>query len=84
LIETALEPVKLLESIRQAGCDVGSRLAVQPLRLDEPGTSGRIPEGASKVASGLGVVVGARQASPPSDVTLMRISCDGRWTMKKA
>jgi hypothetical protein len=31
--------------------------------LDQPGTNGRIPEGALKVASGLGVVVGALPAS---------------------
>jgi hypothetical protein len=36
-----------------------SRFAVQPFGLDEPGTNGRIPERASKVASGLGVIVGA-------------------------
>ena len=57
-IKAALEPVKLFESIRQAGCEVGGRFAVQPLGLDEPGTSGRVAEGASEVPSGLGVVVG--------------------------
>ena len=58
-IEAALEPVKLFEGIGKGGRDVGSRFAVQPLCLDQPGTSGRIPQGASKVPSGLGVVVGA-------------------------
>ena len=50
--------MKLFQGIDKGGCDVGSRLTVQPLCLNEPGTSGRIPKGASKVASGLGVVVG--------------------------
>ena len=45
-IEAALEPVKLLNCVGQAGGDVGRRFAVQPLWLDEAGTSGRIPEGA--------------------------------------
>ena len=49
--------MKLFECIGKGGCNVGSRFAVQPLCLDQPGTSGRIPEGASKVPSGLGVVV---------------------------
>jgi hypothetical protein len=30
---------------------------VQPVDLDEPGTGGRVPEGASKVPSGLDVIV---------------------------
>jgi hypothetical protein len=34
-------------------------MCVQTLNLDEPGTSGRIPERAFKVPSGLGVVVGS-------------------------
>ena len=58
-IEDALEPVKLFEGIGERGCDVGSRFAVQTLNLDKPGTSGRIPERASQVSSGLGVVVRA-------------------------
>jgi hypothetical protein len=58
--------VKLVESIRQAGCDVGSGFAVQPLCLNEPGTSGRVPERPSEVPSGLGVVV---RALPTSSVT---------------
>jgi hypothetical protein len=33
-IKAALQPVKLFESIRQAGSDVGSRFAVQTLCLD--------------------------------------------------
>jgi hypothetical protein len=33
-IKAALEPVKLFEGIRKGACDVGSRFAVQPLRLD--------------------------------------------------
>ena len=56
-IEAALEPVKFFECIGKGGCDIGSRFAVQTLCLDEPGTSGRIPERASQVSSGLGVVV---------------------------
>jgi hypothetical protein len=51
--------VKLLECIGKGGCDVGSRPAVQPLCLDLPGTSGRIPEGVFELANGLGVVVRA-------------------------
>jgi hypothetical protein len=58
--------VKLFQGIDKGGCDVGSRLTVQPLCLNEPGTSGRIPKGASKVASGLGVVV---RALPTGSVT---------------
>jgi len=58
-IEAALEPVKLLECIGKGGRDVGSRFAVQAVCLDEPRTSGGIPERASKVTNGLGVVVGA-------------------------
>ena len=49
--------MKLLKSISERCCDIGSRFAVQPVCLDEPGTSRRIAEGAFKVASGLGVVV---------------------------
>jgi hypothetical protein len=56
-IEAALEPLKLCDGIGEGGPDVGSRCAVQPLRLDEPGASGRAPEGASEVPRGLGVVV---------------------------
>jgi hypothetical protein len=41
-IEAALEPVQLFEGICEGGCDIGSRFAVQPLGLDEPGTSGGI------------------------------------------
>ena len=54
--------MKFFECIGDGGRDVGSRFAVQPLCLDEPGTSGRIPERASEVPSGLGVVVG----TPPT------------------
>ena len=56
-IKAALQPVKLFESIGKGGCDVGSQFAVQPLCLNQPGTSGRIPEGASAVACGLGVAL---------------------------
>jgi hypothetical protein len=56
-IEATLEPVKLFQGICKGGCDVGGRFAVQAFWLDEPSTSGRIPEGASQVARGLGVVV---------------------------
>ena len=56
-IEDALEPVKLFEGIGERCCDVGSRLAVQTLNLDKPSTSGRIPERAFQVSSGLGVVM---------------------------
>jgi len=58
-IEAALKPVKFFECIGKGRCDISSRFAVQPLYLDKPGTSGRIPEGASKVPYGLGVVVRA-------------------------
>jgi hypothetical protein len=37
--------VKFFEGICKAGRDVGGRLTVQPLRLDELGTAGRIPRG---------------------------------------
>jgi hypothetical protein len=60
--EAALEPVKLFQGIGKGGRHVGNRLTVQPLCLDKPGTSGRIPERAFKVARGLGVVVGALPA----------------------
>jgi hypothetical protein len=33
-IQTALEPVKLFECVGKGCCEVGSGLAVQPLRLD--------------------------------------------------
>jgi hypothetical protein len=49
--------MKLIESIFEGYCQVGSRLAVQILRLYEPGTSSRIPRRASEIASGLSVVV---------------------------
>jgi hypothetical protein len=65
-IKAALEPLKLLEGIGKGGCDIGSRFAIQTLCLDKPGTSGRIPEGASQVSSGLGVVV---RTLPTSTVT---------------
>jgi hypothetical protein len=65
-IEATLEPVKLFECIRQAGCNIGSRFAVQTLCLDKPGGGSGIPEGTSKVASGLGVVV---RALPIGSVT---------------
>jgi hypothetical protein len=51
--------VKFFERIGKGGSDLGSRFAVQPLGLDLPGASGRIPERAFKVPYGLGVVVGA-------------------------
>ena len=51
--------MKLFKCIGKGRCDVGSRLTVQPHCLDQPGTSSRIPEGAFKVPSGLGVVVRA-------------------------
>jgi hypothetical protein len=51
--------VKLLDGIGERACDLGRRLAAQTLSLDWPCTSGRIPQGASKVPDGLGVVVGA-------------------------
>jgi hypothetical protein len=58
-MKAALEPVEVFEGICERCCDVGSRLAVQPLWLDQPGTSSRIPKRAFKVPSGLGVAVGA-------------------------
>jgi hypothetical protein len=65
-IKTALEPVKLVESIGKGCRDLGSCVAVQPVRLDEPSASGHVPEGSSKVSSGLSVVVGAL---PTSSIT---------------
>ena len=47
--------MKLFEGIGKRRCDFGSRVVVQALGLDQPGTSGRIPERASKVPSGLSV-----------------------------
>jgi hypothetical protein len=61
-IEAALEPVKLVESICEGDRHLRSRSAVQPLSLDQPGTSDRVPERASQVPGGLGVVVGAPPA----------------------
>ena len=52
-IKAALKPTKFFERIGEGGRDIGSRFAVQPLGLDQPGTSGRIPEGASQVPNGL-------------------------------
>ena len=49
--------MKIFECIGKGGSDVAGRFAVQPLCLDKPGTSGRIPDGASQVSNGLGVVV---------------------------
>jgi hypothetical protein len=54
-IKAAPEPVKLSKGIGKRGCDVGSRFVVQALCLDQPGTSGRIPEQALKVPSRLGM-----------------------------
>jgi hypothetical protein len=48
--------VKLFERICERSRNVRSRLVVQPLCLDKPGTSGRISEGAFEVPSRLGVV----------------------------
>ena len=56
--------MKLFQGIGKGGCDGGIRFAVQPLGLNWPGTSGRIPQGASKAPSGLGVVV--RTFRPPA------------------
>ena len=49
--------MKFFECIGKGGRDVSRGFAVQPLYLHYPGTSGRTPERASKVPSGLGVVV---------------------------
>jgi hypothetical protein len=51
-IKAPLEPAKLVEGIRQGGCEIGGRLAIQCLDLDQPGTHSRVP-------CGLGVVVQA-------------------------
>jgi hypothetical protein len=77
-IESALEPVKLLQRICERGRDDGGRLAVQTLCLAQPGATGRVPQGPSEVPGGLGVVVGTlstgnvaprdRQPSEPSVV----------------
>jgi hypothetical protein len=56
-IEASLEPLKFFECICEGGRYLGGRFAVQPLWLDEPGTSGRISERAIKVPSDLGMVV---------------------------
>ena len=56
-IKAALEPVKLFQGSCERGRDIDSRLAVQTLSLDKPGTGGRIPERAFQVSSGLGVVM---------------------------
>jgi hypothetical protein len=61
-IKAALEPVKLSECVGKGDCDIGSRFAVQPLCLNELGTSRGISQGASQVPCGLGVVVGALPA----------------------
>ena len=46
-VEAPLESLKLVQGIREGGRDVGGRLAVQPLCLDQQGTCCRAPEGAS-------------------------------------
>jgi hypothetical protein len=56
-IKAALELVKLFQGSCERGRDIDSRLAVQTLSLDKPGTGGRIPERAFQVSSGLGVVM---------------------------
>jgi hypothetical protein len=58
-IEAALDPVKLFDRVRKGGCEIDGRFTIQPVYLDQPGASRRIPRGASKVASGLGMVVRA-------------------------
>ena len=70
--------MKLFECIGKGSRKVVGGFDVQPLCLDEPDTSGRLPEKASQVPSGLGVVVGTvptgsvtaghRQPSEPSVV----------------
>ena len=57
-IKAALEPVKFFQGTCEGSCDFGSRFAVQPVGLEQPGTRRRISQGASKVPSGLGVVMG--------------------------
>ena len=42
--EALLKPVKLWKRIRQTCCELGSRLVIQAVGLDESGTSGGIPE----------------------------------------
>ena len=41
-IESALEPVKLLQRICERGRDDGGRLALQTLCLAQPGATGRV------------------------------------------
>jgi hypothetical protein len=57
-IESALKSVKFFEYIGK-GCGESAADLLQPLCPDQPRTSGRIPQRASKVSNGLGVVVRA-------------------------
>jgi hypothetical protein len=52
-IEAPLQPEKFFEGIGKGDGDISSRLAIQTRCLDQPGTSGRVPEGSSKVSGGL-------------------------------
>jgi hypothetical protein len=52
-IKAALEPVKLFKCVGKRVGDFSSRLAIQAIGLDEPGTSRSVLEGASKVPGGL-------------------------------
>jgi hypothetical protein len=56
-IEAALEPSKLDEGIGNRIRDLGGRLAVQSLGLDQPSADRRPLQGAPKVPRGLRVVV---------------------------
>jgi hypothetical protein len=38
-----MQPVKLFECISKGSREVGGRFAVQPLCLDQPAASGRVP-----------------------------------------
>jgi hypothetical protein len=76
-IEAALQPVKLFERTSSGGDQLGSRFTIQPVSLDQPGTSRRIPQGAPEVPNSLGVVVRAFPAGTPR----MKI---GAWPARTA
>ena len=75
-IEAALKPVKLYKRIREACCELGSRFAIQSLRLDQPGTYRGVPERPSQIPSGLRVIVRAVTArSIAASTPVLGVGC---------
>jgi hypothetical protein len=71
-IEAPLKPRKLGEGIGKCGRDIGSQLAVQSFRLDEPRTNRRISKSPSEVPRCLCVVV---QTLAPGGVAARNCEC---------